>query len=178
LSPWPLHVVAASVGKGLSSSSLVVIEAPMGEGKTEASLLLAHAAAFRLGQHGFYIGLPTQATANQMFGRVAAFLDGTGGGDPSTLVLAHAEAEGVELFRSILAVYDEEGDRLGGVRAEEWFLPKKRALLAEHGVGTIDQALLGVLRTRHGFVRLFGQPPWAPASSSSRRPCRRYGAGN
>ena len=117
---------------------------------------LAHNAACRLGQHGFYLGLPTQATANQMFGRVAAFLENTGGGDPSTLVLAHAEADGIEAFRSIVEVYDEDGKRLGGVRAEEWFLPKKRALLAEHGVGTIDQALLGVLRTRHGFVRLFG----------------------
>ncbi|MGE0451200.1 MAG: CRISPR-associated helicase Cas3' [Vicinamibacterales bacterium] len=153
-SPWPLHVIAESIGKGLSSPTLVVIEAPMGEGKTEAALLLADAAACRLGQHGLYIGLPTQATANQMFGRVKTFLDS--GAEPSTLVLAHAEANGIETFRSIVAVYDEDKQRLGGVRAEEWFLPKKRALLAEYGVGTIDQALLGVLRTRHGFVRLFG----------------------
>lgn len=156
LSPWPLHVAVESVGATLSSPSLLIIEAPMGEGKTEAALLLAHLAAGRLGQHGFYIGLPTQATANQMFGRVATFLRATGGADPSTLVLAHAEAGGIEGFRSIVAVYDEDGDGLGGVRAEEWFLPRKRALLAEYGVGTIDQALLGVLRTRHGFVRLFG----------------------
>src|SRR5207237_1090877 len=31
-----------------------------------------------------------------------------------------------------------------------------QALLAPFGVGTIDQALLSVLQTRHGFVRLFG----------------------
>lgn len=156
LSPWPLHVAAEAIGNRLSSPSLIIIEAPMGEGKTEAALLLAHAAACRLGQHGFYLGLPTQATANQMFGRVTAFLERTGGDDQSTLVLAHADADGIKAFRSIVAVYDEDRDRLGGVRAEEWFLPKKRSLLAEHGVGTIDQALLGVLRTRHGFVRLFG----------------------
>jgi CRISPR-associated endonuclease/helicase Cas3 len=53
-------------------------------------------------------------------------------------------------------VYDLEGDSAGRVTAETWFLPKKRTLLADHAVGTIDQALLGVLRTRHGFVRLFG----------------------
>lgn len=156
LSPWPLHVAVEAIGTSLSSPSLVIVEAPMGEGKTEAALLLAHAAACRLGQHGLYIGLPTQATANQMFGRVKAFLEDAGGGEPSTLVLAHAEADGIETFRSIVAVYDEDQQRLGGVRAEEWFLPKKRALLAEYGVGTIDQALLGVLRTRHGFVRLYG----------------------
>jgi CRISPR-associated endonuclease/helicase Cas3 len=37
-----------------------------------------------------------------------------------------------------------------------WFLPRKRSLLAPFAVGTVDQALLGVLQTRHFFVRLFG----------------------
>lgn len=156
LSPWPLHVATEEIGRSLSSPSLIIVEAPMGEGKTEAALLLAHASACRLGEHGFYIGLPTQATANQMFGRVKTFLEATGVADESTLVLAHAEAHGIEALRSIVEIYDDDSKRLGRVRAEEWFLPKKRALLAEHGVGTIDQALLGVLRTRHGFVRLFG----------------------
>ena len=41
--------------------------------------------------------------------------------------------------------------------AEEWFAKdKKQALLAPYGVGTIDQALLAVLQTKHVFVRLFG----------------------
>ena len=34
--------------------------------------------------------------------------------------------------------------------------PQKRGLLAPFGVGTVDQALLAVLKTRHYFVRLFG----------------------
>src|SRR5690606_8403798 len=37
-----------------------------------------------------------------------------------------------------------------------WFMPKKRGLLVPFAVGTVDQALLGVLLTRHFFVRLFG----------------------
>ena len=36
-----------------------------------------------------------------------------------------------------------------------WFLPTKRSLLAPFAVGTVDQALLSVLFTRHFFVRLF-----------------------
>ncbi|ODS53111.1 MAG: CRISPR-associated helicase Cas3' [Acidobacteria bacterium SCN 69-37] len=156
LSPWPLHVAAEDVATTLASPSLVVIEAPMGEGKTEAALLIAQAAASRLGQHGLYVGLPTRATANQMFGRTRTFLNDSEPMVASTLVLAHADADSVEAFRSIRAVHDDDSVRLGGVRAEEWFLPKKRALLAEYGVGTVDQALLGVLRTRHAFVRLFG----------------------
>ncbi len=156
LSPWPLHSAAEAIAAHLSAPTLVVIEAPMGEGKTEAALLLAQAASSRLDQRGFYLGLPTRATANQMFGRIVTFLSRLRPTVPSNVVLAHGDANGLETFRSIVSVHDEGPERVGGVRAEEWFLPKKRALLAEYGVGTIDQALLGVLRTKHGFVRLFG----------------------
>jgi CRISPR-associated endonuclease/helicase Cas3 len=154
--PWPVHQAAASVASTLSGPSLILIEAPMGEGKTEAALLLANAAANRLGQQGFYIGLPTKATANQMLGRVRTFLEQSRPGAHSTLVLAHGDVPLLADFRPVAAVYDEEGVLVGGVTAEAWFLSKKRTLLAEHGVGTIDQTLLGVLRTRHGFVRLYG----------------------
>ena len=42
------------------------------------------------------------------------------------------------------------------MRAGEWFTHKKRALLSEYGVGTVDQALLTILPVRHQFVRLWG----------------------
>src|SRR3974377_275391 len=42
------------------------------------------------------------------------------------------------------------------VIAAEWFTYRKRGLLAPYGVGTVDQGLLAVLKTRHYFVRLFG----------------------
>jgi CRISPR-associated endonuclease/helicase Cas3 len=42
------------------------------------------------------------------------------------------------------------------VISAEWFTYRKRGLLAPFGVGTVDQALLSVLQTRHFFVRLFG----------------------
>lgn len=155
LAPWPLHRAAGSLAAEISSPSLIVVEAPMGEGKTEAALLLANAAAASLGQQGTYIGLPTKATANQMLGRVRVFLEHTRPDARSSLVLAHGDSDLVEEFRSLVAVYDDGGGP-GGVRAEEWFLSKKRTLLAEYAVGTIDQALLGVLRTRHSFVRLYG----------------------
>src|SRR5207248_6281763 len=61
-----------------------------------------------------------------------------------------------ERLRYAAWVYDEE-KRPSAVVAEEWFARnKKQALLAPFGVGTIDQALLAVLQTRHVFVRLFG----------------------
>lgn len=155
-SPWPLHRAADALAQALVEPTLVVVEAPMGEGKTEAALLLAEAVAARLGQRGLYIGLPTQATANQMLGRVKTFLERAHAGERSTLVLAHGEADLVDRFQQIVAVYDRDEQRGSGVRAESWFLSKKRTLLAEHAVGTIDQALLGVMRTMHAFVRLYG----------------------
>lgn len=40
-------------------------------------------------------------------------------------------------------------------RALSWFASAKRALLVPIGVGTVDQALLGVLAVKHFFVRQF-----------------------
>lgn len=164
--PWPLHEAADAIASTLTHPALVIVEAPMGEGKTEAALVLADAASVRLNQHGFYIGLPTQATANNMFRRVESFLERTRPGQPSTLVLAHAEAQLVESYGRLRmrGVYDEDpvaittrdaaAAEAGWVRAESWFQSRKRALLAEFGVGTIDQALHAVMRVPHGFVRI------------------------
>lgn len=86
LTPWPLHEAADALASELAAPSLFIVEAPMGEGKTEAALVLAENAAARLGQEGLFIGLPTQATANQMLGRVQQYLQRTARTD-STLVL-------------------------------------------------------------------------------------------
>ena len=48
---------------------------------------------------------------------------------------------------------DDSND--GTLVAQEWFLGRKRGLLAPFAVGTVDQALLGVLTVRHFFLRLF-----------------------
>ncbi len=155
--PWPLHRTAERVCAELEQPALIIIEAPMGEGKTEAALLIAEHSASRNGHSGLFIGLPTQATANQMLGRVERFLTGAHPGIRANLHLAHGGAAMVEGYeRLIQAVYDPDGTESGEIRAERWFVDKKRALLASHAVGTIDQALLGILRTPHGFVRLFG----------------------
>lgn len=131
-SPWPLHRAAEDLALRLDAPALVVIEAPMGEGKTEAALLLAEASAARAGLRGLYIGLPTQATANQMFGRVRSFLDEAHPGETNNLMLAHGEASLVEQFAPLrlAAVYDaDEQHRApgrpalrGAARAEGWFL--------------------------------------------------------
>ncbi|MCG8555501.1 MAG: CRISPR-associated helicase Cas3' [Proteobacteria bacterium] len=154
--PRPLQQATADVAHRASSPALVLIEAPMGEGKTEAALHLAEAFASKVGQGGLYVGLPTQATADQMFRRVNAFLQSAHPKQRENLHLVHGSAILSKSYRELKlrAVYGE--DDHASVVAEQWFCGPKRALLAAHAVGTIDQALLGVMRVKHGFVRLFG----------------------
>ena len=68
--PRGLQIEAIEIAKELKSAGIVVIESPMGEGKTEAAMFLADTFNAVLGQRGIYFALPTQATSNQMFGRV------------------------------------------------------------------------------------------------------------
>jgi CRISPR-associated endonuclease/helicase Cas3 len=148
----------------LSEPAAILIEAPMGEGKTEAALLLADRLAAVAGQRGFYFGLPTQATSNQLFTRVCEFLDQRYHGTAAVpAILAHGHAslspeflnllEKGRLFLELSSI-GEEGTE--GVFAASWFVQSKRALLTPFGVGTIDQALMASLITKHVFVRLFG----------------------
>jgi CRISPR-associated endonuclease/helicase Cas3 len=149
---------------------LVIIEAPMGEGKTEAAVYLADCWAARLGQRGCYFALPTQATSNQMFSRVREFLACRYPESQINLMLLHGHASLSAEFGALKENYkrlvafegigtDEKNtstESSGNVLAAEWFTHRKRGLLAPFGVGTIDQILLSVLQTKHAFVRLFG----------------------
>lgn len=161
-SPWPCQKQAETLAPQLTgSASLVLIEAPMGEGKTEAAMFLADYWAATLQQQGCYFALPTQATSNQMFGRVKRFIAGRYPDQSVNLQLVHGANLLSEEFTALrFRTYPEEDGSLdethGNIAVQEWFLPKKRALLAPFGVGTIDQALMAVLQTRHFFVRLFG----------------------
>jgi CRISPR-associated endonuclease/helicase Cas3 len=153
--PRPLQRAVAETAASMDTPGLLVVEAPMGEGKTEAAWYVASCWERRGGQ-GSYVALPTMATTNQMFDRVGHFLESDGGGN---LMLLHGKAvlnERFEKLKYAARVYDNE-DRPSAVVAEGWFAAnKKHGLLAPYGVGTIDQALLAVLQTKHVFVRLFG----------------------
>jgi CRISPR-associated endonuclease/helicase Cas3 len=166
----PLQTAAVEIAESLTTPGLVVVEAPMGEGKTEAAMYLADRWNAELHQRGIYFALPTQATSNQMFGRVRQFLKGRFADENVLLQLQHGHASLLEEFDILL----QEGSRIlklqnvlddaqhdchdctPSVVAAEWFTHRKRGLLAPFGVGTVDQALLAVLQTRHVFVRLFG----------------------
>jgi CRISPR-associated endonuclease/helicase Cas3 len=53
-----------------------------------------------------------------------------------------------------LAENGEPGDDQSFAAA--WFRPTRRAMLAAHGVGTVDQAMLAGMHVKFGFLRLYG----------------------
>ena len=150
--PNPMQSVARETFARLSRPGLVVIEYPMGHGKTEAAFAILHDGLRRLGHRGAFIALPTQATSNQMHDRFFRDLAASLGfeGDSQQVRLLHGRAR----LRSDFPRLRMEGDDSAAVA--EWFAASKRGLLPAFGIGTVDQALLGVLQTRHNFVRLFG----------------------
>ena len=132
---------------------LFVIEDSTGTGKTEAALILAHRMIENRKARGIFFALPTMATSNAMFDRMSGFV-GEMYESPPSLVLAHSRAKLSAAVRDVTgAAHDNTPEATG----TEWLTDgRRRTLLATVGVGTVDQALLGVLPTRFSTLRLFG----------------------
>jgi len=161
----PLQKHAVEIAGTTHGPTVVVIEAPMGEGKTEAAMYLAARQA-QQSDGGFYFALPSQATTDQMFSRVSEFLTRHIESKAINLALLHGHASLSAEFRVLIErgrallspsdIYNDGEQQDADIVAGEWFTYRKRGLLSPFGVGTIDQALLSILQTRHFFVRLFG----------------------
>ena len=138
---------------------LIILEAPMGLGKTEASLLTANLLAQK-GAGGIFFGLPTQATANAIFNRIVGWGNRQSNSNQVSIRLAHGMAELNEDYRNLMAgdhtaTVEEDGtpDKLV---VHEWFRGRKQALLADFVVGTVDQVLMAALRQKHMMLRHLG----------------------
>ncbi|MBC7526155.1 MAG: CRISPR-associated endonuclease Cas3'' [Chthonomonadaceae bacterium] len=149
----------------VSGPAFWIIEEEMGAGKTESAFSIFDDARVKERSHGVYVAMPTQATSNAMYSRLGKFLRGRVSTETINLILAHSHAllDANYLDRMKIAegftemVYNEDtGEQEGALLVRSWFTQNKQTLLAHYGVGTIDQALMGVLQTRHWFVRLFG----------------------
>ena len=141
---------------------LLLITVPTGEGKTEAALAAARLMGERSGTPGLFVALPTMATADQMYRRVARYarrcLD-----TPAGLTLAHSMAWLNEEYTADTASLGELVDDTDPCHAEpsrtaaaEWLHGRNRTLLAPLSVGTIDQVLAAVVKGRHNALRLLG----------------------
>ncbi len=159
--PSPLQVWASSVPLA-DGPQIHMLEDVTGAGKTEAALALAHRLMAAGCADGFFIALPTMATANAMYGRIAQVYASLFAGNAS-LVLAHGQRHLVEAFaKSVIPdgpadTDSKQLDDSATARCAAWLADhNKRALLAPAGVGTIDQVLLAVLYSKHQCLRLLG----------------------
>jgi len=170
--PTPLQEYA--IKEVLSDKpQLFILEDVTGAGKTEAALTLVHRLMDKGLADGLYIALPTMATANAMYqrlGEVYSKFYQANENQPS-LILAHGARELSESFRESIILSEqlaEDADYQTGTKEEEqehsataycnaWLADsRKKSLLADVGVGTLDQALLAVLPARHQSLRLLG----------------------
>lgn len=154
--PRPLQQAVANAVVDLKAPTILLVEAPMGEGKTEAAYFAHLELQRRFGHRGLYVALPTKATGNAMFKRTLKFLRDQGTDQKLDLQLLHGGALLNDTFQNLRLSGIHDSNVGGEVRAGEWFTNKKRALLSEYGVGTVDQALLPILPVRHNFVRMWG----------------------
>lgn len=144
--------------------TLIVIEDLTGSGKTEAALLAAHRLMLAGMAEGLYWALPTMATANSLYRRLSEsykrlFADAT----DVSLVLAHGKRDYDGAFlRSVLPAGARDApfshtpdDEASSAQCAAWIADDRRkSFLADVGVGTLDQALLGVLPAKHQAIRL------------------------
>lgn len=161
LVPWPSQEALVAAARELDCPGLLVLEAPPGEGKTEAALMAAEVLADRFGQSGIFFALPTQATATSLFDRtlgwVASMSQEFEAGAAVNLV--HGRRRMAEAFaglpvREIRGVGEPEDEGIAHVH--EWFNRKQTALLANIGVGTIDQVLQSAIPQKHLMLRHLG----------------------
>jgi CRISPR-associated endonuclease/helicase Cas3 len=110
--------------------------------------------------NGFFVALPTMATSNAMYDRMVKVYRSLFAKDSSpSLVLAHGARHLSETFMASVAGHsaDASEPETASAQCSSWLADnRKKALLADVGVGTIDQALVAVLPARFQSLRLYG----------------------
>ncbi|MFI5756840.1 CRISPR-associated helicase Cas3' [Streptomyces sp. NPDC051569] len=150
------------------AGGLLVVTAGTGDGKTETGLVAEGILADAAGTSGLCFVLPTMATSNEMYKRVARVVDAQSGpteGATASMTLTHSMAwlneayTDSEVEAGVNVISDESrGTAIGTdgrrTRPVQWLRGPKRPLLAQYAVGTIDQSLLSVLPVKHSALRM------------------------
>ncbi|MEU9197883.1 CRISPR-associated helicase Cas3' [Streptomyces hundungensis] len=172
--PRPVQEAAVRLAREILVPGLMMVEAPMGEGKTEAALAVAEIFAARSGAEGCFFALPTMATSNGMFPRLLDWLHRMPAGADGvawSVRLAHSKAALNEDFADLMGAsqsvgaVDVDGEPAAVPRsaqepfapaelvAHQWLSGRKKAMLSSFVVGTIDQLLFAGLKSRHLALR-------------------------
>ena len=160
--PNAVQEAAIEAANTMEAPGILVLEAQMGVGKTEAALAAAEILAARFGAGGIFLGLPTQATANGLFPRLLQWAEKQPDDLPKSIRLAHGMAELNEAYIRLqqpVRVQDDWDDpeaKEQRVLVNQWFQGSKQALLADFVIGTVDQLLMAALCQKHVMLRHLG----------------------
>lgn len=171
----PIQEAALEAARRMDTRGLLILEAGMGSGKTEAALLAAEVLAERTGAGGLMVALPTQATSDAMFRRVMAWQEQIteseviasseaapglmDGADGHPVFLAHGKSWLNPDYARIprtrapnLDIGRDDHHQFAGAYVDSW-LQGRKGMLADFVVGTIDQVLFAALQSRHVALR-------------------------
>ena len=139
------------------SPGIYIIEAQMGQGKTEAALAAAEIFASKWRCDGLFFGLPTQATANGIFPRLEHWAEGQTEDAQLSIKLSHGMAMLQKDYRELFhGTARQAEDENRGIFVHPWFEGRKQALLSTFVVGTVDQLLMAALKQKHVMLRHLG----------------------
>ncbi len=155
--PRNVQSVLSEVICNADKPGIFILEAPMGIGKTEASLIAIEQLAYKTGRSGVFFGLPTMATSNGIFPRILEWLKSISEeqNENMQIRLSHSKAYLNDKFIDLAnGVNIDEED--GNVIVNEWFSGRKTSALDDFVVGTVDGFLMLALKQKHLALRHLG----------------------
>lgn len=170
--PNDIQEKVANLVHKIANPGIIILEAPMGKGKTEAALVVVEELAKQTNRTGMFFGLPTQATSNSMFGRITDWLRHFDG--KQSIRLIHGKAQLNEQFANLpksSCIYEDDtcdddnrsSHNIGSsendttkISVNDWFAGRKLSILDDFTVGTVDQILLMALKQKHLMLRHLG----------------------
>ncbi len=134
---------------------IMIMEVPMGEGKTEAALYASEIISGKCGHSGIMFSMPTQATSDGLFPRIEGWIRKITDDDPisHTIFLAHGRSQFNKDYRQLDRIgFGGSGSCTGPV-VNDWFSGSKKGLLSDFVIGTVDNVLMMGLGQKHLVLR-------------------------
>lgn len=164
-SPRPVQTAVLDALNTDNPPSMLIIEAPMGEGKTEAALVAAEKLAHLNGCNGIFFGAPTMATTDALFARIKRWAEQSQGTPVVSMYLGHSKNQLNPAYTSMgrYARFNLDDESQSSKRQEhsqviahQWFRGRKQGILSSLVVATVDQVLMMALQSKHLMLRHLG----------------------